>query len=233
MNLPDDNDDCFVQFESICRRNMTQMIDENSTNDFERAVKLQYVVSVAAVALECNIQNINYDPDHDNFWQMFSHFSLAVQGEVARIRIRQRGERHPYSVLLTTNTRTKIEHYVDRIRDAVKNSDIDQERRDKLSKKLDELLKELDGRRLNFSTAMAILVTITATVAGATTIAADGKNAITNIMQLIGQDKQSEDEAAKRLSPPRKSLPPPKKNVMEKPVLKRNPNYDLDDDIPF
>jgi hypothetical protein len=26
-SLPDDNDSCFVEFEKICRRNMTRMID--------------------------------------------------------------------------------------------------------------------------------------------------------------------------------------------------------------
>ena len=119
-SLPEENDRCFVEFESICRRNMTRMIDENTTSDFDRALNEQYIAAVAAIAKECRIPNIVYRPvTRDQFYMEFSRFSLAVQGEVARIRIRLRGERHPYSVLLTGNTRTKIEHYIGRIRELV------------------------------------------------------------------------------------------------------------------
>jgi hypothetical protein len=119
-SLPEEDDRCFVEFENICRRNMTRMIDENTSGEFDREVRAQYMAAVAAVARECHILNVDYDPaKQDNFNEIFGRFSLAVQGEVARIRIRLRGMRHPYSVLLTGSTRTKIEHYISRIRDAV------------------------------------------------------------------------------------------------------------------
>ncbi len=236
-NLPADDERCFVEFESICRRNMTRMIDENSSNDFDQAVRQQYMTAVSSVAQECNIPNISYDPQsEDNFWHQFNLFSLAVQGEVARIRIRQRGERHPYSVLLTSSTRTKIEHYISRIRDMVDRSEMDLDRKKRLNEKLDLLAKELSGQRLSFAKTMAVLVTITATLGAATTIAADGQSAIAHIMQLIGQDKESEEAAAKRLAPPPKALPSPK----ERPAQKERSTparaaqaFDLDDDIPF
>jgi hypothetical protein len=214
---------------------MTRMIDENTSSDFDQAVREQYMAAVAAVAQECQISNIVYDPaGRGNFNDYFSQFSLAVQGEVARIRIRSRGMRHPYSVLLTDSTRTKIEHYVSRIRDTVERSDLDPERKKRLRNRLDQLAAELSSPRLSFAKTMGILAAVLATAGSSVTIAADGHNAVAQIMQLIGRDKESEDAAAQRLTPPPKALPAP--HLKTQPVRQRpqhRASSDADDDIPF
>jgi len=234
-SLPEEDDRCFVEFENICRRNMTRMIDENTSGEFDREVRAQYMAAVAAVARECHILNVDYDPaKQDNFNEIFSRFSLAVQGEVARIRIRLRGMRHPYSVLLTGSTRTKIEHYISRIRDAVEHSDLDEDRKKRLQKRLDQLAAELGSPRLSFAKTMGILAAVLATTASAVTIAAEGQNAIAHIMQLIGQDKETEDAAAQRLAPPPKALPAPAvKTAPARYLSARQAATELDDEIPF
>ncbi len=234
-SLPAEDDRCFVEFESICRRNMTRMIDENTSGDFDRAIRDQYMAAVAAVARECNIHNIEYVPSNqNNAYETFSRFSVAVQGEVARIRIRSRGMHHPYSVLLIGSTRTKIEHYISRIRDTVERSDLDPDRRKRLQGRLDQLAAELSSPRLSFAKTMGILAAVLATTASSVTIAAESQNAITHIMQLIGHDKETENAAAERLSPPPKALPAPH---AEKPTSRLQPvrhtTAELDDDIPF
>lgn len=182
-NLPDEDDQCFVQFESICQRNMMRMIDENTSNDFDQAVRQQYMAAVAAVASECNIPNIEFELNNcGNIYEIFGQFSLAVQGEVARIRIRSRGMRHPYSVLLTSSTRTKIEHYVSRIRDTIERSDLDADRKERLRKRLDQLGAELGATRLSFAKTMGVLAAVLATVGSSVTIAAEGQNAVAHIM---------------------------------------------------
>ncbi len=144
----DDPERCFVEFENIVRRNMTRMIDENSTNDFDQAVREQYMATVAAVAEECNIPDIHLKLNSQrSFWEEFSTFSLAVQGQVARIRIRVIGRQRPYSVLLTTNTRTTIEHYISRIRETVQGSELDPSRKKRIDEKLDQLAAELKTSR--------------------------------------------------------------------------------------
>ncbi len=106
----DDPDRCFVEFENIVRRNMTKMIDQNSSNDLDQAVRQQYMAMVAAVAAECNIPNIRFDADfRDNFWPGFPAFFSLFRRGCAYPHSCPRRQR-PYSVLLTTNTRTTIEH---------------------------------------------------------------------------------------------------------------------------
>jgi hypothetical protein len=234
-SLPDEDDRCFVEFEKICRRNMIRMLDQESSGDFNQAVRQQYMAAVSAVAQECNIPNIHYEPETGSrFWEQFDLFSLAVQGEVARIRIRLRGQRHPYSVSLTGSTRTIIEHYISRIRDLVSKSDMDVDRKRRIEDKLDELLSELTKQRMSFAKTLAILLTLTTSLAAVTTIAADGQSAIAHIMQLIGQDKETEDEAAKRLAPPPKALPAPQNNpASRRASVRHSATRDLDDEIPF
>jgi len=236
-SLPADDERCFVEFERICQSNMLRMINSETRAEFNDSVREQYMVAVAAVAQECRIPNIGYDAHFENgFSAEFARFSLKVQGEVARIRIRQRGERHPYSVLLTGTTRTKIEHYVGRIRDLVDKSEMDAERKKRLWDKLDQLTAALGDQRLSFAKTMACLSAIIVTIAAATTIAAEGQAAVTQIMALIGHDKESEERAQKRLAPPPKALAAPatspQPGVRSTPSS-RNRRSDLDDDIPF
>ena len=234
-NLPDEDDRCFVEFESICRRNMTRMIGEDTSNELDRVVREQYMAAVSAVAEACKIPNVSYNPDGpSNFNDTFGRFSLAVQGEVARIRIRSRGTRHPYSVLLTGSTRTKIEHYISGIRDMVEQSDLDSDRKKRLQSRLDQLVAELSSPRLSFAKTMGILAAVLATTASSVTIAADGQSAVAHIIQLIGHDKETEDTAARRLTPPPKALPAP---LVKAPSAQQQPTWmaaaGLDDEIPF
>jgi hypothetical protein len=232
-DLPEDDEQCFVEFEAICRRNMTFMINRDTSSNFDRSVQAQYMAAVSSVAVECGLTNLSVSIPAENsgeFYDEFAQFSLAVQGEVARIRIRGRRSRNALSVQLTDNTRTKIEHYVSRLRETIDKSDLPGARKKALHGKLDELVDELGNRRLNLGKAMAVLSLVVVGLGSATTIAADGPNAVTHIMRLIGVDKESEDSAVSRLAPPRKSLPAPPQKAPPVPVNVRD---HLDDEIPF
>ena len=239
-NLPEDDEQCFVECEAICRRNMTRMIDDNTNASFDRSVQAQYVATVSSVAAECGLPHLIADPIYENesnFYEKFSRFSLAVQGEVARVRIRGRRSRGSLSVQLLDNTRTKIQHYVTRLGETIDASDLSADRKAALRGKLDELLRELEKRRLNLGKVMVVLSVVVAGLANATTIAAEGQAAITHIMRVVGIDKQSEDAALSRLAPPPKALPaPPRKPA---PVQKQAaPSWETAsggdlDEIPF
>lgn len=237
-SLPDDDEECFVRFESICQRNMHRMIDENSGSDFYQSVREQYMSAVAAVAAECRIPNIVLKLDQKaEFHDIFSRFSVVVQGEVARIRIRGRGARHPYSVQLAPNTRTKIDYYIFRIRHAIDTSDLSGERKRAMGEKLDELVAELRNPRLGFAKTMAVLSAMLMGLAGATTIGAEGPAAVNNIMKLLAVDKDSEDAARLRLAAPTRALMAPTEKVASSPNIPR-PSWDttkleLDSEIPF
>jgi hypothetical protein len=59
------------------------------------------MAAVSSVAVECGVTNLSVvipTEDDNSFYNEFSQFSLAVQGEVARIRIRGRRSRNSLSV---------------------------------------------------------------------------------------------------------------------------------------
>jgi hypothetical protein len=238
-NLPEDKDLCFVEFERIYRRNMTELLSGERSKDFDDSLKMQYMTAIAAVAMECEVPNIEFNPqDFEYPVGDFGRFSLVVQAEVARIKIRQRGGRDPYSVLLLQNTRTKIEFHVGRIRDAVTHSDLSEEKKKRLAEKLDQLIVELSSQRLNFGKALAILAAVSTLMSGPVTIAAEGPAAVTHILTLIGHDKATEDEASRRLAPPPKALPKPNKPEKQTMArhhspMRRRQSGAIDDDIPF
>jgi hypothetical protein len=199
------------------------------------------MAAVSAVADECGIPNLEVSPppDYDAFYDVFNPFQLAVQGEIARIRVRRRGIQ-PYSVQLAPNTKTKIEFHMGHIRSAINTSNLSDDRKRTLNDKLDELVAELANRRLGYGKTMAVLSAMLVGMAAATTVAAEGPAAVTNIMKLISIDKESEDSARLRLAPPQKALPAPSKKTMVTAIRSGgNPSWDaptggdLDDDIPF
>jgi hypothetical protein len=102
-SLSEDDEQCFVEFEAICRRNMNRMMSNETSRDFDRSLQAQYMASVSSVAVECDIIILSVPipaENDDNFYDEFSKFSLAVHGEVARIRIRGRKSRNSVSVQL-------------------------------------------------------------------------------------------------------------------------------------
>ncbi|MBL8667832.1 MAG: hypothetical protein JNM48_10260 [Rhodospirillales bacterium] len=234
----DDPERCFIAFEKIVRRNMLRLIDENSSGDYDQAVRHLYMTSVAAVASECKIQNVYLQVKSEKlFWEQFDEFCCAVQAAVARINIRIRISQPRYSVLLTANTRTTIEHYISRIRDVVNVSDLDPGRKKRIDEKLDQLATELRTPRLSFAKSMVLLAGVLAAMGNTVNIAADGRNAVAQIIQLIGRDKETEDAAAQRLTPPPKALPAPDPSKPPGPKLSRvptnAPTIEFDDEIPF
>lgn len=204
-SLPEDDEQCFVEFEAICRRNMTMMINSDTSANFDRSVQAQYMAAVSSVAVECGLPQLARSmtaQNHNEFYEDFSEFSLAVQGEVARIRIRGRRSRGALSVQLTDNTRTKIQFHIARLLETIEKSDLPGARKAALKDRVDEMAHELENRRLSLGKAMATLSFVLVGLASVTTIGAEGPAAVTNIMKLIGVDKESEEAAAAKQASP-------------------------------
>lgn len=227
--LPEDKEQYFVAFENICRRNVMNFITRDTSQEFDRLVHAQYMAAVSAVAEECDIPNLSVGYiNMNNIDEEYNTFLLAVQKEVARIRVRERRNRQ-LSVHLSERNRAIIRIQVDRLRSEIDQSDLTSDDKQRLHNHLRNFEDELNKTRLSFSRAMLALSVVLAGIGGLggmTTIAADGPNAIANIVRLIGIDKESEDAAALRLSAPPKALPAP-------PPRRGSIADELDDDIPF
>ena len=235
--LPSEPEECFIEFEAICHRNMTRMIDESSNSNFQSFIQSRYMSMVASVAEECNIPVMEIAQRGD-MSDRFEDFSMSVQGQVAKIRVRNRSRVQASSVQLAQNTKSKIKHHISIIRNTIDNSDLPFDRKEILISKLDELVLELENRRVSFGKVMIVLGKVLMYTAGVATIGAEGPTAVTNIMKLIAKDKDSEDAALQRLAPLPKALPAPpvvtaSSQSRGSPPWEPSKGGDLDDEIPF
>jgi hypothetical protein len=237
--LSDDDEECFAQLEAICNRNMVRLIDQKNSTYAVNEIRMQYMAVISGAAEECGIPAIHPLSNHggdEEFYDQFQQFCISVQRQVARIRVRGRNLRDSLSVQLAPTTRTKIEHYIGRIRTIIDTSDLAKDRKRSLVSKLDELMAELSNRRVGFGRSMSVLSAILLGLAASTTIAAEGPAAVSNIMKLIAADKETEEAAKRRLAPPPRALPAPPRLEAKRqagPQWDASTGGDLDDEIPF
>ena len=242
-NLPEESDLKFVEIDRICRRNMTAMIDQNTSGEFDAMVRLQYMTTLSAAAAELGITGINYPRSQDYPAAHFPEFMLAVSGAVTRIRLRAGARAAPYSVKLANRTKARIELEIQRLRTIINDADIPEGKRQALLDKLNELVAELNQTRLSFAKTLKILAAIAFGIGGGTAFLADVPQAIVTIASLIGADKEAEETEAKRLTagadrpllpaPTKPEGPPPNQPRQAATTRPRSAADDLDDDIPF
>jgi hypothetical protein len=230
--LPEDNDEAFVEAEVICRRNLTQLLQEDETQhgNAQEDIRLQYMATISALAADFGITGLEYPDDGRGDALAYRAFARQAQAQVARIIARNRGARQASSVLLTTKTRMRIEQQIAVLRQIIEASNLPDLRKAKLYATLDEMLVELaSGRRLTFAITMQTLIVIATAIGGtggAVSGVAEAPVALTNIMQWIGQDKETEDAAVLRLAAPQLALPAPpvaKPQAPSKPTVHTRP----------
>lgn len=204
-NLPDDQGQQFIEIERICRKSMNEMLGgESFSDDFAYNVRLQYMTTVEAAALELNVSGVQMPDEINNMNYVFERFALAASGAVTRLRLQGRKGRRADTVQLSARTRGLIELRIRKLRDAIEMGDMPDEKRKALLKQLDTLLAEIySPTRVSFAKVMTALVFIAAGTSGI----ADAPDAIVNITEWIGIDKQAEDAEALRLGAPIKAIP--------------------------
>lgn len=229
--LPAEPDAKFAALEEICRRNMNLMITGETPEHYDRGIRTQYMAIIAAAAEELGFPGFKHPYAVLNPMEEFDDFLLRATAVTTRIRLRSGSHTPETSVRLASKTRGRIEQQLQKLRNMISHSDLPEERRKKLLRKLDELSVELSQPRLSFGKVMAILAAVGVGVGGMTGFLAEVPQAIATIASLIGADKEAEDSEAARLGPPpvQRSLPAPTKQL---PAPARR-SRELDDEIPF
>lgn len=201
-SLPDDPAAKFAAFEEICRRNMNKLIHDDSDPDFNMMVRQQYMMQVSAAAEECGVEGLAYPWRPDDMMQAAEDFLLTASGVVTRFRLRNSGKPDALSVRLANKTRGRIEQQIAKLRDLIAGSDLPENRRNKLMRKLDELSVELSQPRVSLGKTLLVMAYVGAALQGTTAMLADAPHAIATIASLLGTDKEAEEAEISRLGPP-------------------------------
>lgn len=206
--LPDDPAAKWIALEALCRQRAHEWLARNPSSVEERAIRLQYMMTVSAAAEELGIPGVDYpkgsSPD--------SHFETFLTNATgASTRLRMRSTATTYSVRLAEKSRGRIEVQIARLRSIIAESDLPASRRAALLARLDELSSELSSPRVSFSRVMAILAYVSVGLGTTTAFLADAPEALSTITSIIGADKEAEVAEIKRIGAPpvTKALAPP------------------------
>jgi hypothetical protein len=191
---------------------------------------------VIAAAESLGISAISYYevPHQDNqaTWAAFDVFETAVVNLTIQIQINHARRRRAYSVELDASEKVKIRHYIGQIKIIVEESNISEDKRDMILKKLSELTLEIDRNRTRFE-IIADAARGFARLSGE--VERQGAEPWWKWVKLIFGVIDDAKEREPRISLPapveQKRIEAPRKN----PASLSNASNDLDsdDDIPF
>ncbi len=234
-DLPDDNEKAFIYLEKQFREGLDQSLRDNDQGNYDVYCKRRYMNAVIAIAKSLEIPGISdYTVPYEDqgVWNTFEAFETDVMNLTIQIEINHARRRKKYSVAFDSAAKQKIRYYIEQIRMSVEQSDLPQNKRDAIFKKLSELTLEIDRDRTRFE-VLADVIRGVACLSGE--VERDGAEPWWKWVKLIfgeiDEAKDKEPQASlpapgerKRLEPPRKQLPSHK----DKPA-----KQEVDDEIPF
>ena len=151
-----------------------------------------------------------------------------VQIQIAHGR-RVRG----YSVRLDPSTKSKIRHYLEKIREIVDRLEVPLPKKEALSARITALSDEVDRDRTRFDAYAGLALEMATTGGEVAQRLNPVRKFLDSIAGLLGYAKQAEDARPSLPAPhERKRLTPPRKERLPAPEPPRQPDL-LDDDIPF
>lgn len=229
----------FATLEQKARRNLNEILENTQSNDVALELRSQYIMLMTSAARALGISGVEVPVGHfENDWEEYQAFSVRIRGIVAEIMLNSSLVAKPHSVQLSSSTKGKIESQLIVLRSMIEHSNLDERRRARLIKQLDEFAAELNKPRMNYAVAMAAMALFLSGMQGTTSTLADAPNAyqtIGSILKWIGVEKDAEDKERERLGSPTLRLESPKKMEKEGPKhwSFNDTTNELEDDIPF
>lgn len=228
-DLPDDDGDAFVYLESIARDKLFQSRGDGDDLSYEEF--MSFMNEITAIASYYNIPDIYIDSSISNIDICFSDFIRKVEFRAVQIRAQRAQRNRKNSVSIDGAARERIQHYLERLKEEVRASNLHEDRRKVLLDKIADFEAELVKKRINFAAAMAVVALF---AAASNDFVEAGEKVLSlthSIAQVLGGAKERE-EGQRNLLPPRepfKAIP----DMRPQPDQSENWHLsDADDDLP-
>ena len=230
-NLPDDPEQAFLLLEEKYHTECDQAIGKAHQDENLNVYYVDYIAQVIGAITELGLQAMFNDrvPEIENVdYQTYLNFSKDVKHYRTMLLIRRGRRVQGYSVRFDAATKVKVQHHIGQLRGIFDKLEVEQDKREALFNRLNELQKEVDRDRTRFD-AFAALAVEAAGVVGELVEKSKVLDLLNAIARIIWGTKK--DEETKRLpapTPPKRIEPP-----RRAPTLAPKTNGDLDDEIPF
>ncbi|WP_321339310.1 hypothetical protein [Breoghania sp.] len=232
--LSDDNHVAFLQLEAEFRRAM-EIADERPNSNWSH-LSADYMNKTLAAASALGIDAISdftvSTRDFDEHRENFDDFLRAVDNVIVQMRISRSRNRNAMSAGLTEAQKTKIHHFIEKIRSEVESSSAPAAKKERIFDIIAALAKEISKARTGFE-RFTDLARSLAGLSG--DIEREGARPwwpwFEKIMGVLNDAKVAEPQLPRppeirKIEPPHKKLPKPE-------GYGQSGNADLDDEIPF
>lgn len=209
-DLPADPNDQFSKLVAIAQSNMSRLMDNSNSGDFVSELRSQFIFTISSIADELGIEGLPKVEPAKSDYDSYVSFQIYLSGVVARVRLQGKLVARPHSVELGRINKAKIQNQLNKLRDFISASDLSEDKKDALMKKIAKLQAELDKQRVGFGRVMEVMAAIAPYAVAAPGFIADmpeAKEVIMNVISLVGQDKEIEETERLRLAPPVKQIP--------------------------
>ena len=233
--LPEDPQAAFIAFVRIAGPRLKEKLkalgarDNDTYEDIDDArYGFQNVILGAArkygIEPFASLQMPTIENHDDKHYRQFRH---DLTHYITQIMLATADQDRINSVPLREDVRQSIETYIFHLREAISRTDLSDKKKDDLYKKLDELERELDRRRVRLTVVWGVVMAILA-APGDLVGSYDAVVRITNsITRAIGQAKEADNEQRRISYDEPVALIAPRQPEIEK------HKDEMDDEIPF
>ena len=232
-NLSEDNHVAFLQLEKEFRNELEMAQEDRNTNWSYITADYMNKTLAAADALDVDALSeffVNTRDDNEHS-ENFNAFLRAVDNVIIQMRIVNSRNRNAMSVGLTEAQKTKIHHFIEKIRGEVESSSAPDAKKEKLYDILAKLAQEVSNARTRYERFADLARSLAGLSAD---VEREGARPwwpwFEKIMGLLDAAKEAEPRLPK--PPEIKKIEPPRKEL-SKPEGGYGSGRDLDDEIPF
>ncbi|MCF6445489.1 hypothetical protein [Nereida sp. MMG025] len=212
-NLPTEPIEKWLQLRDTIEKRLANYYDQQ-TADFVFDAKVEYTETLNALSTELGL-GVIIDSSYGNIDEDFPSIKAQVAATAARWNIRARNA--PYNGILVVSepVKERIEVEIERLKKAIRDSDLEAEKKEMALNKLDELIADLAKKSIAYSDLMKTLAFVAMGLGGTTAFLADAPDAIATIMQVIGLQQEASEKHQSLIegfnNPPVPQLPAPPK----------------------
>jgi hypothetical protein len=165
LDLAEDPDVAFRKLEKKFREELEEHL-ENSQGHHSDTLTLSYINRTIAAAKTLEIEPLKdwEVPSHrNNVWDEYQEFSTVVEHYLVQVQILHSRPVRGYSVRLDATTKSKIRHYLDRVREIVDRLEVPLPNKEALTAKITALSDEVDRDRTRFDAYAGLALEMAAT----------------------------------------------------------------------
>lgn len=240
LHVPPHDEEGFLEFERIARLEMDQQIARLGQNDSWEDTRLEYMSAVQAAFEEFEIGGVGDLGEYDRTYGVgdFAWFNQAVKKIVTRLQVRAVRRTRVELIELEVADQSKLKAEITRLKNRVESaSDLTDDRKKAIRKKLDELLEEITKPRLNWTKFVVALAAVAAAVNGIESAAIRAPETLVALLDTVhivaGKEAERRAVIEHYRKPRAIEHQPEDKARPTAPKAAASFSDDLDDEIPF